>query len=109
MRLTRRDAWLVRRLLGGADLNGDAATASPEIERLLANLAGQSVDSRLTSWGAVMASLSTQQAADIIQQLAIVDPVEQPQDEDEPEAFYSTLEDVARVSEGVRWLWTWVI
>ena len=105
MRLTRRDAWLVRRLLGGADLNGDAATASPEIERLLANLADQSVETRLTSWGAVMASLSTQQAADIIQQLASVDPMERPQDEDEPEAFYSTLEDVARVSEGVRWLW----
>jgi hypothetical protein len=103
VRLSATDAWLVRRLLGGASLNGELAAASSGLRRTVDHLAGLNVHQRLVGWEAVLASLPASQAESVVQALTSVDPA-QPMPEDEP-ARFATLVDVQRVSSGTRWTW----
>ena len=103
LRLSRTDAWVVRRLLAGMESDGLTGGTSAGLRRLVEHLAGLPIYSRLVAWVAFTASLPEPEAAAAVQAVADADPG-QPIPDDQPAAF-ATLEDVARVSTGAKWLW----
>ena len=95
------DAWALRRLLTGHDLNGELDTLPTPLKEMGEYLAGLDKKARPTAWQAMMAARPDRD--ELIKALADVDPLgPAPQVQT---ARFATAADVRRIMTSIRWLW----
>jgi hypothetical protein len=101
------DAWVIGRLLSGADVNGELETVSAPFRPLADSLAGQSADCRQTAWH--WALLLRPDADALIKSVAAVDPSGPPPEAD-PVRRTAHLGDLAAANQTGRFTWPrWIV
>ncbi len=96
------DAWALRRLLTGHDLNGELDTLPTPLKEMGEYLAGLDKKARPTAWQAMMAARPDRD--ELIKALADVDPLG-PAPAIATAAPFATLADVAKIVSAQPWLW----
>lgn len=97
------DAWAIRRLLAGYELNGELAALSDPLRRLTVRLGALPPKRRLDAWEGYLCARPD--ADDVLRAVAEADPAG-PAPEAEPAPRFATLADIRRDLTGMQWAWT---
>jgi hypothetical protein len=96
------EAWVIRRLLNGHDLNGELASLSEPFHRLAGHLASLSPDARQTAVDGFLCDRSDRD--DLIRMMIEADP-DGPPPVAELTRTYATLADIAKIVAAQPWVW----
>ncbi|MGA2701530.1 MAG: AAA family ATPase [Isosphaeraceae bacterium] len=96
------DAWTLRRLLYGLDVNGELDALPEPFKSMGEHLAGLNKKSRNAAWQAMLAARP--ERGELVDALEGIDP-NKPAPETLATALFATLADVARIVSAQPWLW----
>jgi hypothetical protein len=97
-----QDAWTIRRLQAGLEINGELQEVSPGLRPIVEYLAGLPLESRSVAWAGYLCASGD--PAGLVRQLAAADP-EGPAPAAEAPRRCATLADVRRVLTDTTWPW----
>jgi hypothetical protein len=102
--MTEFDAWVLRRLLSGHEVNGELGSMSTKLRPLAEYLAPLDAESRQVGWGAYLAGRLDHEA--MINAVAAFDPdAPAPTPEAEGPIRPANLADVRAIASREQWLW----